>query len=75
MQLSREYAVTRRITLKLYITMYSKRLNPTLHISLAQSGARIYVFTGEDQQSEWLKRDESNRVYWVETGFLSSVYL
>ena len=33
MQLSRDYAVTRRITLKLYITMYSKRLNPNLHIS------------------------------------------
>ena len=33
MQLSRDYAVTRRITLKLYITLYSKSLNPTLHIS------------------------------------------
>ena len=33
MQLSRVYAVTRRITLKLYITLYSKLLNPTLHIS------------------------------------------
>ena len=33
MQLSRDYAVTRRITLKLYITLYSKGLNPTLHIS------------------------------------------
>ena len=33
MQLSGDYAVTRRITLKLYITLYSKSLNPTLHIS------------------------------------------
>ena len=33
MQLSRDYAVTQRITLKLYITLYSKNLNPTLHIS------------------------------------------
>ena len=33
MQLSRDYAVTRRITLKLYITLYSKSINLTLHIS------------------------------------------
>ena len=33
MQLSRDYAVTRRITLKLYITLYSKSLNPILYIS------------------------------------------
>ena len=33
MQLSRDYAVTRRITFKLNITLYSKSLNPTLHIS------------------------------------------
>ena len=33
MQLSRNYAVTRRITLKLYITLNNKSLNPTLHIS------------------------------------------
>ena len=33
MQLSRDYAVTQRITLKLYITLYSKSLNPTLHLS------------------------------------------
>ena len=30
-----------------------------------------YVFTGGDPQSEWLKRDESNRVYSFETRFLS----
>ena len=29
------------------------------------------VFTTEYQQLEWLKRDESNRVYWFETRFLS----
>ena len=33
MQLSRDYAKTRRITLKLFIILYSKCLNPTLHIS------------------------------------------
>ena len=27
----------------------------------------IHVFTGEDPQSEWLKSDESNRVYWFQT--------
>ena len=80
MQLSRDYAMTRRITLKLYITLYSKSLNPTLHISppssvgsaldLKSKGRSIEVFTGEDQYSEWLNSDESNRVYWFETKFL-----
>ena len=35
----------------------------------------IAIFTGEDPQSEWMKRDESNRVYWFHTRFLSLVYL
>ena len=35
----------------------------------------IAIFTGEDSQSEWMKRDESNRVYWFQTRFLSLVYL
>ena len=26
-------------------------------------------------QSEWMKRDESNKVYWFETRLLSLVYL
>ena len=30
-----------------------------------------YVFTGEDPQLEWLKRDESNIVYRFEKIFLS----
>ena len=34
-----------------------------------------YVFTGGDPQLEWLKRKESNRVYWFQTRFLSLVYL
>ena len=34
-----------------------------------------HVFTGEDPQSEWLKREEWNRVYWFQTIFLSWVYL
>ena len=33
MQLSRDHAVTRRITLYLWIAMYTESLNPTLHIS------------------------------------------
>ena len=37
MQLSRDYAVTRRIKLKLYIILYRKSLNPTLHISPSSS--------------------------------------
>ena len=36
-----------------------------------------YVFRGGDPQLEWLKRNESNRVYmyWFEPRFLSLVYL
>ena len=34
-----------------------------------------YVFTGGDPQLEWLKRNESNRVYWFQTIVLSLVYL
>ena len=33
MQLLHDDAVKRGITLKLYITLYSKSLNPTIHIS------------------------------------------
>ena len=40
MQLSRDYAVTRRITLKLYIPLNSKSLNPALHISPPSSVGR-----------------------------------
>ena len=29
-----------------------------------------HVFSCEDLQSEWLKRDKSNRVYWFQTRFL-----
>ena len=105
MQISRDYiyAVTRRIKLKLNIALYSKSLNPTIHISppnsigsvlgLTSKGhsfdpavnhyfffqqyslVGISVFTGEDQQSEWLKGDKWNKVYWFETGFVSLVYL
>ena len=34
----------------------------------------IAIFAGEDPQSELMKRDESNRVYWFQTIFLSLVY-
>ena len=35
----------------------------------------IKVFTGEDPRSESLRRDESNRIYWFLTEFLSLVNL
>ena len=35
----------------------------------------IAIFTGEDPQSEWMKRDESNKVYCFQTRILSLVYL
>ena len=34
-----------------------------------------YDFIGGDPQLELLKRNESNRVYWFQTGFLSLAYL
>ena len=34
-----------------------------------------YVFIGGGPQLEWLKRNESNRVYWFPTWFLSLVYM
>ena len=36
---------------------------------------RFAIFTGEDPQSEWMKLDESNRVYLSQTRILSLVYL
>ena len=27
----------------------------------------VYVFSGEDQQSEWPYHEESNKLYWFET--------
>ena len=35
----------------------------------------IDIVTGEDSQSEWMTRGESNRVYWFQIRFLSLVYL
>ena len=85
------------------ISLCSKSLNPSLHISRCSSVGNafwtviprlqvlahcaplfffqqcllvgIYVFTCENLQLEWLKRDESNRVYWFQPIFLSFVYL
>ena len=34
-----------------------------------------YVFTGGYPQLQWMKRNESNRVYWFQTEFLSLVHL
>ena len=34
-----------------------------------------YVFTNGDPLLEWMKRNESNRVYWCQRGFLSLVYM
>ena len=52
MQLSRDYAVTRRITLKLYITLYSKSLNPTLYISPPSSVGSVL---GLKSKSRWFE--------------------
>ena len=54
MQLSRDYAVTRRITLKLYITLYSKSLNPPLHISLPSSVGNAL---GLKSKGRWFEPD------------------
>ena len=50
------------VAIYIYIALYSKSLNPTLHISgrssvgsalgLESKGVDIYIFTGEDPQSE-----------------------
>ena len=43
--------------------------NPLYATIFSSSNVRLlaYVFTGEDPQWEWMKRDESNRVYWFKT--------
>ena len=50
MQLSRDYAVTRCITLKLYITLYSKCLNPILNISPPSSVGSV---SGLKSKGRW----------------------
>ena len=52
-------------------------LEPRVNHYFSSNNVRLLaqVFTGEDPQSEWLKCDESNRVYWFQTRFLSGVYL
>ena len=45
-------AVTRRITLKLYITSYSKSLNPTLHISPPSSVGSMLGLNSKDRWFE-----------------------
>ena len=92
--------IQQRLTLLLYIALFSKSLNPTQYISppgsvgsalgLKSKGRSFdpavnhtsnnvrllaHVFTDEDPQTEWLKRDGSNRVSWFQTRFLSWVYL
>ena len=52
MQLSRDYAVTRRIKLNLYITLYSKSLNPTLHISPHSS---VWSALGLKSKGRWFE--------------------
>ena len=48
-----------------------------LYATIFSNNVRLfaYVFTGWDPQKEWLKRDETKRVYWFKIGFLSLVYL
>ena len=55
------------------LSLKASRINlPSEHNSLISfsNNARLlaYAFRAEDQQSEWLKRDESNKVYRVERG-------
>ena len=52
MQLSRDYALTRRRTLKLYITSKSKSLNPTLHISPPSSVGSVL---GLNSKGRWFE--------------------
>ena len=50
---------------------------PALLYYFSSNNVRLfgYVFTGGNPQLEWLKRNESNRVYWFKAIFLSLVYL
>ena len=34
-----------------------------------------HVFTGENPQSEWLKHDESNRVYWFDKILILRIFV
>ena len=52
MQLSRDYAVMRHITFKLYITLYSKSLNPTLDISPPSS---VRTALGLKSKGRWFE--------------------
>ena len=52
MQLSRDYAVARSKTLKLYITLYCKSLNPTLPISPRSSVGNALGLKSKDRLFE-----------------------
>ena len=52
MQPSRDYAVTRRIPLKLYIILYNKISNPTLHISPTSS---VGSALGLESKGRWFE--------------------
>ena len=56
MQLSRDYAVTRRITSKLYtcITLYSKSLTPTPHTSISPPSS-VGSALGLKAKGRWLE--------------------
>ena len=51
--------------------------DPAVNHYFSSNNVRLFVHvcTGEDSHSEWMKRDESNRVYWFQTRFLFLVYL
>ena len=72
MQLSRDYAVTRRITLKLYITLYSKRLNPTLHISPPSS---VGSALGLKSKGRWFEPRVNHYFSFSKVRLLPSRYL
>ena len=44
----------------------SRQLCATMFLPTMFACWHTYVFSGEDKESELLKRDESNRVYWFE---------
>ena len=50
---------------------------PVVRYSFSSQNVRLlaYVFTDEDPLLEWLKRNESNRVYSFEARFWSLVYM
>ena len=45
-----------------------RSFEPVVNHYFSSKNVRLlaHVFTGEDPQTEWMKRDESNSVYWFQ---------